>query len=145
MNMIEDNQRRKETIEELVNVWEKAVLATHDFLTLEKIEEIKVYLPEALKNIPILAIVEEDGKRVGFAGVSKEKLEMLFIAPDYTGKGIGRRLLEHLFQQYGVCEVGVNEQNPKARGFYERMGFSVYKREALDEQGQPFPILYMKR
>ena len=39
----------------------------------------------------------------------------------------------------------VNEQNPLAKSFYEHMEFYVYKRTDLDEQGNPYPILYMKR
>lgn len=31
-----------------------------------------------------------------------------------------------------------------ARDFYEHLGFKVYKRSELDEQGNPYPILYMK-
>ena len=38
----------------------------------------------------------------------------------------------------------VNEQNPSARGFYEHVGFAVCGRSERDEQGGPFPILYMK-
>jgi putative acetyltransferase len=38
----------------------------------------------------------------------------------------------------------VNEQNPQAKGFYEHMGFQVYKRTDTDEQGNPYPILYMR-
>ena len=29
-------------------------------------------------------------------------------------------------------------------GFYEYMGFKTYKRKELDEQENPYPILYMK-
>ncbi|MDO5394203.1 MAG: GNAT family N-acetyltransferase, partial [Mycoplasmatota bacterium] len=47
-------------------------------------------------------------------------------------------------KKYGINEVAVNEQNPMAKGFYEHVGFRVYKRTELDEQGDPFPILYMK-
>ena len=35
------------------------------------------------------------------------------------------------------------EQNPQAKGFYEHMGFQVYKRTDLDGQGNPYPLLYM--
>lgn len=41
-------------------------------------------------------------------------------------------------------EVTVNEQNPQAVGFYEHMGFRTYKRTDLDEEGNPYPLLYMK-
>lgn len=39
----------------------------------------------------------------------------------------------------------VNEQNPLAKGFYEHLGFKTYKRTTYDEQGNPYPLLYMKR
>lgn len=42
------------------------------------------------------------------------------------------------------CVVTVNEQNPQAVGFYEHMGFKTYKRTECDEEGKPYPILYMK-
>ena len=44
-----------------------------------------------------------------------------------------------------VNDLAVNEQNPNAKGFYEHLGFTVYKRTELDEQGNPYPLLYMKR
>ena len=39
----------------------------------------------------------------------------------------------------------VNEQNPQAVGFYEHLGFQTYKRTECDEEGNPYPLLYMKR
>lgn len=59
--------------------------------------------------------------------------------------GIGRRLLEYGAEHYGIREVTVNEQNPQAVGFYEHMGFVTYKRTDRDEQGWPYPLLYMRR
>lgn len=44
-----------------------------------------------------------------------------------------------------VQEVTVNEQNPQAVGFYEYMGFKTYKRTDHDEEGNPYPLLYMKK
>ena len=69
---------------------------------------------------------------------------MLFIAPDMNGHGLGKQLIQYGIRTYGINHVAVNEQNPKAKGFYEHMGFSVYKRTELDEQGNPYPLLYMQ-
>ena len=44
----------------------------------------------------------------------------------------------------GVEEVTVNEQNPHAVGFYRHMGFEVYRRTDCDEEGGPYPLLYMR-
>ena len=46
--------------------------------------------------------------------------------------------------KYSINELCVNEQNPLAKVFYEHVGFRVYKRSDSDEQGNPYPILYMK-
>ena len=40
--------------------------------------------------------------------------------------------------------VAVNEQNPLARGFYKHMGFTAVRRTELDEQGRPYPLVYME-
>lgn len=61
------------------------------------------------------------------------------------GSGLGRRLLEYGAEHYDIREVTVNEQNPQAVGFYEHMGFVTYKRTDRDEQGGPYPLLYMRR
>lgn len=45
---------------------------------------------------------------------------------------------------YKINELTVNEQNTQAVGFYKRMGFKTYKRTSFDEQGNPYPLLYMK-
>ena len=52
---------------------------------------------------------------------------------------------EYGAEHYGIREVTVNEQNPQAVGFYEHMGFVTYKRTDRDEQGGPYPLLYMRR
>ena len=69
---------------------------------------------------------------------------MLFLSPAERGKGLGRQLVQYGLRQYGLREVTVNEQNPQAVGFYQHLGFAVEKRTDRDEQGNPYPLLYMK-
>ena len=72
-------------------------------------------------------------------------LDMLFVARVLRGKGFGGQLVNHITRHCGVRRVDVNEQNPQAVGFYEHMGFVTYKRTDRDEQGGPYPLLYMRR
>lgn len=67
-------------------------------------------------------------------GIAENKLEMLFVADNERGKGIGKALIKHGISNYNINELTVNEQNPLAKEFYEHMGFRVYKRTDLDEQ-----------
>ena len=75
----------------------------------------------------------------------QQKLEMLFVSSEDIGKGLGKRLLQYGIKHYSINELTVNEQNISAKGFYEHMGFRTYKRTDYDEQGNPYPLLYMKR
>ena len=132
-------------LEQLLNVWENSVRATHFFLAEADMEDIKKYVPQALRDISHL-IVAENGQGVpaAFMGIEGQKLEMLFISPEETGRGLGRKLLQYGMQNFAINTLGVNEQNPQAKGFYEHMGFQVYKRTDHDEQGRPYPLLYMR-
>jgi putative acetyltransferase len=145
MQIIEVKTRTPKLIQQLLIVWEGAAKATHTFLSEQEIQEIKKYVPQALTGVAHLLIAVNGSDRpVAFMGVEDEMLEMLFVAPGERGKGLGKQLLDRGIKQYGVKRLAVNEQNPKAKGFYEHMGFQVYKRTERDEQGQPYPLLYMK-
>ena len=144
--MTEAKSRDAELIEQLVCIWESSVRATHLFLSDDEIDTIKQYVPQALGGVPVLIVAEnEDGDPIGFMGIADDVLEMLFISDECRGKGIGRRLLEYGMENYSVRRLAVNEQNPLAKGFYEHMGFEVYERTELDDQGNPYPLLRMAR
>lgn len=146
MKIYEVNERPAILVQELLQVWEKSVRATHLFLSDEEVKAIKDYVPQALSGIAHLLIAEnEAGMPVAFMGVEDGVLEMLFITPEERGKSLGKQLIRYGIENYGVERLAVNEQNPQAKGFYEHMGFQVYKRTETDEQGNPYPLLYMNR
>ena len=138
-------EEKEVLLPQLLRVWESAVRATHLFLSEKEIEKIKRYVPQAIGEVPFLVVAEQEGMPVAFAGIKGQKLEMLFVSAENRGKGIGKRLLQYAVDNHGVSEVVVNEQNAQAAGFYLHAGFVVCKRSDVDEQGNPYPILYMKR
>ncbi|WP_195983890.1 GNAT family N-acetyltransferase [Clostridium sp. D33t1_170424_F3] len=145
MKQIEAENRSAALIERLVAVWRDSVKNSHLFLSDSEISEIQKEVPQALAEIPHLIVAEDaDGAPLAFMGIAEQKLEMLFLAPDARGRGLGKQLLSYGVREFAVNEVCVNEQNPQAVGFYEHMGFHVVKRTATDEQGRPYPLLYMK-
>lgn len=144
MKIIEVKERTPILVQELLKVWEKSVRATHLFLSDSEINSIKGYVPQALNGVANLVIAEnENGIPIAFMGVESGILEMLFVAPEERGKGVGKNLIRYGMKAYGIEKLTVNEQNPQAKGFYEYMGFKVYKRSENDEQGNPYPLLYM--
>ena len=145
MRIVEKPAREPALVKELLEVWEKSVKATHAFLSPEGIAEIKAKVPQALREVPLLVAAEnERGRLAGFMGIGGERLEILFLLPEHIGTGLGKELLQYGMERCGVRELTVNEENPRARSFYEHMGFHVWKRAETDEQGGPYPLLYMK-
>lgn len=145
MRIYEVQAKTPRLLESLLNIWEASVRTTHLFLSDVEINQIKKYVPQAFSDVERLtAAADASGKPVAFMGVTGERLEMLFVAPEVRGTGIGKQLLLHGIESYGVREVTVNEQNPQAIGFYEHMGFATYKRTDFDKEGNPYPLLYMK-
>lgn len=146
MKLSEVTCRTPELIDQLLEVWEGSVRATHLFLSDSEIRSIKKYVPQALNEIAHLIIAEDDtGNPAAFMGIADGSLEMLFVAPKEREKGLGKSLIQLGIKSYAVERLAVNEQNPMAKVFYEHMGFQVYKRTELDEQGNPYPLLYMRR
>lgn len=144
MQIIECEEREGALPAALVDVWERSVRATHAFLSAQEILAIREFVPQALSGMEKLVVALEGGVPLGFMGARAGRLEMLFLAPEARGRGLGRQLLEEAIARYSVEELTVNEQNPDAVGFYEHLGFRIYKRTELDEEGRPYPLLYMK-
>ncbi|MEJ8803286.1 acetyltransferase [Pontibacter sp. H249] len=131
--------------EELVHVWEASVRATHDFLSEEDIQYYKpLILNEYLYAVELACMRDAENAILGFAGVADGKVEMLFVHPNYRGKGVGKKLLTYAVVQLNATMVDVNEQNQQAVGFYEYMGFTTVGRSELDPSGKPYPILHME-
>jgi len=142
--MIKIRERTQSDAQRLNEIWQKAVEATHDFLTEADIcfyrEQVRdIYLPQ----LEVWVAETVSGKVAGFVGLSGSQVEMLFVDPDCHGQGIGKALLAQARGLKGRLTVDVNEQNPGGHAFYRRCGFRDVGRSALDGSGRPFPLIHM--
>lgn len=129
---------------ELIEIWERSVRATHDFLSEKDIEDIKKEIPLYFDAVEIYYTKNDKGNVTGFIGTAEKKIEMLFVDPEYFGMSLGKTLIKYVMENKKVDEVDVNEQNGKALKFYLYMGFEVISRDEFDSMGNSFPILHMK-
>ena len=134
----------KDDFDEIIEVWDLSVRATHHFLEENYRQRIKILLPSILSVVTLFVIRADQGRISGFLGVLDEKIEMLFIHPDYRGKGIGKALTEFAINGLFKRKVDVNEQNEQALGFYKHMGFMQTGRTETDSLGKPYPIIEME-
>ncbi|WP_376747154.1 GNAT family N-acetyltransferase [Empedobacter brevis] len=129
-------------IMQLKEIWESAVINTHDFLTKEDFEFYKINLSNYFPHVLLYGFENED-KLVGFVGVAEQNLEMLFIHNDFRRKGIGGTLLNFSIDKLEVKSVDVNEQNKQAVDFYLNQGFKIISRSEKDSEGKDYPILHL--
>ena len=140
---MKEKRNRAEIVERCVELWEASVRVTHDFLVEGDIEFYRPFVRENCEKLPLLLHYEGDDI-VAFLGYDMTSIEMLFVDPDYRGRGIGRDLIEWAIEDVHAERVAVNEQNVQAVGFYARMGFEVEHRTETDGCGKPYPILYLR-
>ena len=103
-------------------------------------------------------VAEHDGSVVGFASVGPSRdergigeLYAIYVDPDDWSTGTGRALIERaeaqLCSEYAEVTLWVLEDNPRARRFYERAGWSLDGgRKAESRWGVRAPeVRYRKR
>jgi putative acetyltransferase len=127
--------------DEITELWERSVRATHHFLREEDIKFFKPLVRSQYLGMVKLYCIRDKDRIKGFLGLSDDKIEMLFIDPEYRGKGIGGQLLKFAIEQQAYSKVDVNEQNTEALAFYKRYGFEVVGRTDKDATGRDYPIL----
>ena len=137
-------ERTGDLVVDLACIWEASVRATHAFLTDADVVALRPEVASALREVAVLEVAFLDGAPCGVSGMQAGKLEMLFVAPQARGCGVGKALLARAVNLHGVTLLDVNEQNPQAVGFYEHEGFAACGRSPVDDAGRPFPRLHMR-
>jgi putative acetyltransferase len=128
----------------LFAIWLRAVRATHFFLSEADIDFYSglvrtKYLPQAI----LWVAVDDADQPLGFMGMTEDKIDALFVAPEQHGKGVGRALVAYARGMAPKLSVDVNEPNEAARSFYTRMGFREVSRSERDDHGRAFPIFHL--
>ncbi len=113
-------------------------------------------LKNQLTNLHHEFIIIYDDKPVGFAdSCPKEdepsvyRLNKIYVLPEQQGLGTGKMLLEYVINKAkgagaSLLELNVNRNN-KAKSFYEKNGFIVFRQEDIDIDNGYFMNDYVMR
>jgi len=92
-------------------------------------EEIRAWMREVVFPRRSIRIAQLGDEIVGFAARDGAWLEHLYLKPGWTGKGIGRELLDVIVNEARlvtpVLRLYTFQCNAGARRFYERHGFTA--------------------
>ena len=129
--------------DELVEVWEKSVRSSHNFLTEADVDFYRSRIRETyLQAVELYAI--RTTSIVAFMGLSDDMVDMLFVLPTEKGRGYGSALIDFALYEKNRDRVDVNEENTEAYRFYLNRGYQVTGRDQVDSDGRPFPIIHMR-
>lgn len=91
-----------------------------------------------------MLVAEIDGRAVGYAAVSGNHVENLYVDPAVQGRGVGRHLLAAVEERLvGPITLRCLVVNTRARSLYERCGFAVDHQERIDYHGRLLDAWFM--
>ena len=125
-----------EDLEELLDVWYRASLVAHPFLseaflTTERREISGRWLPMAETTV-----FDVDGHVVGFIALIGNEVGAIFVDPDHQSMGVGRALMNHARESRPFLELNVFEANAIGRRFYDTYGFEFVDRHIHEASGE---------
>lgn len=141
--MIEIRKSVPEDGSRVVEIWRRAVDATHDFLSPQDRQAIDEMVCGFLPQAPLWLAVDEHDYPLAFMLIDDGHMQALFVDPARRGTGVGAALVRHGLGLHPRMTTDVNEQNGQAVGFYERMGFHRTGRSPVDDQGRPYPLIHL--
>lgn len=122
---------KKEDIDEVMEIWKKENIRTHNFISKEywknNYEYVKDILPNADIDVYLL-----DEHIVGFIGVDNDYIEGIFVDINNQHNGIGTSLLNKIKEEKEKLNLSVYKKNINAIKFYKKNGF-IITGESIDK------------
>lgn len=127
----------------LTDVWERAARSTHAFMPDDAFSELRPRIRDLLLPSMDVWIAIIDHEPAGFVGAHDDHVELLYIAPEAQGLGIGPALLARVDEGRGPRSVEVYAGNSVGLSFYVSQGFHETRRRHA--AGPGFAIAHLER
>lgn len=125
----------------IADVFLSSFHATYDFPLAHTDAEVREWVANVLvASREVWVAAAPDGRVVALMALTADMLDLLYVAPGWTGRGIGSRLVALAkARQPGGLDLYTFQVNVGARRFYERHGFvEVALGDGTgNEEGQP--------
>jgi len=141
MDGIEIRRARDDDAGSVADVFLTSFHAAYDFPLAHTDDEVRDWIRGTLLSTrEVWVAVAPDATVVGLMALGPDMLDQLYLAPGWTGRGIGSRLVALAKAgRPGGLDLYTFHVNTAARRFYERHGFREVARGdgSGNEEGQP--------
>ena len=132
---------RPEDADAIADVYLSSFAATYDFPRAHSDDDVRRWVAEVLLRMrEVWVATSPHGAVMAMMALTSDMVDQLYVAPGWTGKGIGSRLVGLAKERRPEgLDLYTFQANAGARRFYERHGFSaVALGDGSDnEEGQP--------
>ena len=123
-------------MDRVLEVWLSASIKAHAFVDASfwqsRMDSMRnVYIPSS-----VTYVIERQSRVVGFYSLLEHQLAALFVDPDFQGKGLGKKLLEHARSLRSPLTLTVYKENTPSCSFYLSQIFTVIKEQIDTETGR---------
>ena len=122
---------KKEDIDEVMEIWKKENIRTHNFISKEYWKNNYEYVKDILPNADIYVYIMNENI-VGFIGVNNDHIEGIFVDINNQHNGIGTSLLNKIKEEKEKLNLSVYKKNINAIKFYKKNGFIITS-EGIDK------------
>ncbi len=132
--IIRELTTNKQEINRVMEIWKESTIQAHRFIAkeywLQNYTVVKeTYIPRSTTYLYL-----EGNEIKGFISiVDGQFIGALFVAVHCQGKGIGRKLVDHVKGIYDRLTLAVYKDNQQAVHFYQKNGF-VLQQEQVDKE-----------
>lgn len=123
-------------LEELLDVWYRASLVAHPFLSEAFLATERREISERWLPMAETTVYDVDGHAVGFIALIGNEVGAIFVDPDHQSMGVGRALMNHARESRPFLELNVFEANAIGRRFYDTYGFEFVDRHIHEASGE---------
>ena len=109
----------------LANIWLKASLEAHDFISEEYWISNKSLMAESYLPNSEVYVAEKMDTILGFVALIKNHIASIFVDNKQQGKGIGSLLLEYVKELRTDLTLNVYQKNEKSINFYKSRDFII--------------------
>ena len=122
--------------EDIIEVWYRASLIAHPFLTETFLQEERTRLREVFLPNSQTWVYEDAGRVVGFISLVDNEVGGIFVRPSNQRQGIGKALMDKARSLHDSLELDVFAANKSGRAFYAQYGFVPIKIYREKETGE---------